>query len=62
MQDRLEELNELSSVISEIRRCLNFFQDETETTLYVEDENDNIGYLIDEETGKKYKILVEKLN
>lgn len=62
MQDRLEELNELNSVISEIRRCLNFFQDETETTLYVEDENDNIGYLIDEETGKKYKILVEKLN
>lgn len=62
MQDKLEELNELNNVVSEIRRCLNFFQDETETTLYVDDERDNFAYIIDEETGNKYKIVVEKVN
>lgn len=61
MQDKLEELNELNDVVSEIRRCLNFFQDETETTLFVEEDVDNIGYLVDEETGNKYKIIVEKI-
>lgn len=62
MQDKLEELNELNNVVCEIRRCLNFFQDETETTLYVDDEDENFAYIIDEETGHKYMIKVEKVN
>lgn len=62
MQDRLEELNELNNVVCEIRRCLNFFQDETETTLYVDGEEENFAYIIDEETGHKYMIKVEKVN
>lgn len=62
MKEELQEIDELNSVISEIRRCLNFFQDETETTLWVEDENDNVGYIIDDSTNSKYKITIEKVN
>lgn len=57
-----QELNELNNVICEIRRCLNFFQDETETTLWVDDDIDNSAYVTDESTGNKYIIKVEKLN
>lgn len=57
-----EEAEELNNVIMEIRRCLNFFSDETETTLFVEDENGASGYLLDEENGHRYKITVEKLS
>lgn len=62
MKEELQEIDELNNIISEIRRCLNFFQDETETTLWVEDEGDNTGYIVDEETGNKYKIIIEKIS
>ena len=62
MKEELQEIDELNNVISEIRRCLNFFQDETETTLWLENENDNVGYILDEETGNKYKIIIEKIS
>lgn len=56
-----QELNELSDVVSEIRRCLNFFQDETETSLCIEDFGDNFAYIDDEENGHRYMIKVEKI-
>lgn len=62
IEEDIDEIDELNNVVMEIRRCLNFFQDETETTLFVEEDVDNIGYLVDEETGNKYKIIVEKIN
>lgn len=61
IEEDIDEIDELNNVVMEIRRCLNFFQDETETTLFVEEDVDNIGYLVDEETGNKYKIIVEKI-
>lgn len=61
IEEDIDEIDELNNVVMEIRRCLNFFQDETETTLFVEEDVDNIGYLVDEETGNKYKIVVEKI-
>lgn len=57
-----QELNELSNVVSEIRRCLNFYQEETETSLWIEDFGDNFAYIDDEETGNRYMIKVEKVN
>lgn len=55
-------MEELENVLNEIRRCLNFFQDETETTLWIDDFNGNQAYVIDEDTDTKYKITVEKVN
>ena len=61
IEENIDEIDELNNVVMEIRRCLNFFQDETETTLFVEEDVDNIGYLVDEETGNRYMIKVEKI-
>ena len=55
-------MEELENVLNEIRRCLNFFQDETETSLWIDDYNNNQAYIVDEDTGAKYKITIEKVN
>lgn len=56
-----EELDEIDEVVCEIRRCLNFFVDETETDMEVYDEGENFAYIKNTTTGSKFIIKVEKL-
>lgn len=56
-----EELDEIDEVVCEIRRCLNFFVDETETDMEVYDEGENFAYITNTKTGSRFIIKVEKL-
>ena len=56
-----EELDEIDEVVCEIRRCLNFFVDETETDMEVYDEGENFAYITNIKTGSRFIVKVEKL-
>lgn len=56
----MEKDNEFE-VINEIRRCLNFFKDETNTSMYLEFINNDTAYIIDEETKNKYLITIKEI-
>lgn len=60
--EKLIELNELDDVLNELRRVVNFFQDETETDLWIENYQDGVATLVTETTGNTYRIKIEKLN
>lgn len=56
-----EELDEVDEVVCEIRRCLNFFVDETETAMEVDDCGENFAYITNTKTGSRFIVKVEKL-
>lgn len=63
MEDKkLIELNELDNVLNELRRVVNFFQDETSTDLWIEDYQAGTATLVTEMTGNTYRIKIEKIN
>lgn len=60
--EKLTELNELDATLNELRRIINFFKDETDTDLWIEDYIDDHGTLVNEITGATYRIKIEKIN
>ena len=54
-------MEELENVLNEIRRCLNFFVDETETDMEVDDFGENFAYITNTKTGSRFIVKVEKL-